>query len=138
MQGAQRCRTATRPRRERGVGGPTASPWWRRDRFNSSSLVEFISVKGVSSKRHQSSISCFGWLMESQPRTHLSLLVSALIGRLQTLHRHTLVGWLKAPQPMVGLGVSCTQVLTGTPGQQRKKKNEHHLHRLCTTSTETM
>lgn len=50
---------------------------------------------------------------------YLRLLVFALIGRLKTLHRHTLIGRLKAPEPMVGLHVALTLVFTGTSGQNK-------------------
>lgn len=68
------------------------------------------------------------WALRSrnqrQTTAYLRLLVSALIGRLQTLHRHALIGRLEAPQPMVGLRVALTQVFTRTPGRTTQKNNK--------------
>lgn len=65
-------------------------------------------------------------------KTDLGLLVSALTGWLQTLHRHTLIGRLEAPQPVVGLRVAAAQVLTRTPGERKriKEKLQKEFHLL--------
>lgn len=53
---------------------------------------------------------------------YLSLLIFALIGWLQALDRHTLIGWFKAPEPVIGPRVTLTLMFTGTSGQKKHRQ----------------
>ena len=50
---------------------------------------------------------------------YLCLLIFALIGWLQALYCHTLIGWFKAPEPMVVLRVTLTLMFTRTSAQKK-------------------
>lgn len=57
-------------------------------------------------------------------RVYLRLLIVAVIRRLQTLHLHTLAVRVEAPEPVVGLQVALTLMLTGTSASNTSN-NKH-------------
>ena len=59
--------------------------------------------------------------------TYLYSHISALISWLQALNRHTLIGRLEAPEPMVGLGVARALMLARAPRDDNNNNKQQQL-----------